>query len=77
MYWDKIKEISNEKAKLNTQIGNMRGVGLCYLIYITRGPLLHSNVDTHTHTHTHTHTQSNTPQCTHRKTESRETEMQV
>lgn len=49
----------------------MRGVEQCCLIYITRGPLLDSNVDTHTHTHTNAH------QWTHRKTERRETEMQV
>lgn len=35
---------------LHTQIGNMRGVGQCYLIYVRGGPLLYSAEHTHTHT---------------------------
>lgn len=60
MYWEKIKGISNENAKLNTQIGNTRGVGQCYLIYITRGPLLWEH--THTEQHIPMHTQKNRKQ---------------
>lgn len=57
MYWEKIKGISNENAKLNTQIGNTRGVGQCYLIYITRGPLLWEHTHRATHPNAHTEKQ--------------------